>query len=374
MKDNLLDNYVKQNSNDEIAQIDNRNELLKTSTSSSTNSNKLSIFSDPRKIFYIILLGEIIAILNVSSGEISNRVSGNEKRHFGTILCFIYYLTFGAFWIIFNHGMTKPKFYYFLILFFDTQTNFFKILALSKGDLSYPYIINSSSILFIALLTYIFIKKYRYTWKHFLAIFLCFFGTIISLYGAIKGKDSIMDELDKNFAEFIFSIISAICFAFTIFFMEVYFNKGKEIYNFFPYLGVFGTLMVIIESIIYFKVNHLEIFKNIKVSIVDILYTLLFMIISVILGTVIPFYIKRYSASMYNFFMVSQIFWSYIFNIIFQNNKAVNFLFYIGFIIILGSTILFSIFKLKEKKNETKKDSISQSINLISPSERVTQL
>ena len=270
--------------------------------------------------------------------------------------------------------MTKPKFSYILILLFDTQTNFFKFLALSKGDLSYPYIINSSSILFVTLLTYIFIKKYKYTWKHFLANFLCFSGIVLSFYGVLKGKTSIVDELNNNLFGFIFAMISAICFTFTIIFMDIFFNKGKEIYNFFPYLGVFGTLIVTIESIIYFKINNLVILQNFEIDLVHIIYALLFMIISIILGTMVPFYIKRYSASMYNFFMVSQIFWSYIFKLIFEKTNDVSFLFYIGFCIILGSTVLFSIFKLKKIVKKNDKHNSLQSISLINSSERSTQL
>jgi drug/metabolite transporter (DMT)-like permease len=271
--------------------------------------------------------------------------------------------------------MTKPKYYYFLILFFDTQTNFFKILALTKGDLSYPYVINSSSILFIALLTYFFIKKYKYTWKHFLATFLCIFGTILAFYGVLKGKD-IQTELEENYYGFIFALISAICFTLTIIFMEIHFKNGKDIYDFFPYLGVFGTLIVFIESIIYFEINNLVLLQNFSIDLKHILFVLLFMVISLAIGTMVPFYIKRYSASIYNFFMVSQIFWSYIFKLIFDKKTEVSFHFYIGFSIILGSTILFSIFKLKKitKKSDKNVSLQNMNINLISSSERSTQL
>lgn len=378
MKENILVNNEGENNNDNLiynSPIDSGTNELKTSISSMISNDK-SDYSDPRKICYIITLGEIIAILSVGSGEISNKVSDNAHRHYGTILSFIYYSTIGLFWTIFNHGMVKPKFYYFLIVFFDTQTNFFKILALSKGDLYYPYIINSSSILFCVLLTYIFIKKYKYTWKHFLASFLCFFGTLLSFYGVLRGKNSIFEEIKNNYFGFIYSLISAICFTLTIIFMEIYFNNGKDIYNFFPYLGVFGTIMVIIESLIYFSLNNLPILQNFETDLIHILYALCFMVISLILGTMIPFYIKRYSASILNFFMMSQIFWSYIFTLIFQDKNDVSFYFYIGFIVILGSTILFSVFKLKKNPKLDKKDSNNalQNINLLSPSERTTEL
>lgn len=372
----LKDNFEEDNNNDNAILSfpnDKGKNPLKASIISD-NSNDISNFSNPQKIFYIIILGEIIAILSVSSGEISNKVSENAHRHYGTVLSFIYYLTFGLFWIIFNHGMVKPKLSFFLIILFDTQTNFFKFLALSKGDLYYPYIINSSSILFIALLTFIFIKKYKYTWKHLLANFLCFFGTLVSFYGVLKGKESILDELRNNYYGFIFSLISAVCFTFTIIFMEIYFNTGRDIYNFFPYLGVFGTIIVSIESIIYFKINNLVIINNFQIDLIHLLYALIFMIISIILGTMVPFYIKRYSASIYNFFMVSQIFWSFIFTLIFQNKNDVSIYFYIGFIIILGSTILFSIFKLKKKiKPENNKNNSLNNLSVLSSSPRTSE-
>ena len=300
-------------------------------------------------------------------------MSENLYRHYACVLTFIYYITFGLFWIIFNHGMVKPKLPYFLIIFFDTQTNFFKYLALSKGDLYYPYIINSSSILFIALLTYIFIKNYKYTWIHILANFLCFFGTILSFFGVLNGKENIINELKNNFWSLIYALISAICFTFSIISMEIYFNTGKEIYNFFPYLGVFGSITVSIEAIIYYQIKGLELFYNFSIDLIHILYALLFIIISIILGTMVPFYIKRYSASMYNFFIVNQIFWSFIFTFFVENNHDFSVYFYIGFIIIVGSTILFSLFRLKKNPKENKQQNL-QSINLLSSSIRSTEL
>lgn len=373
----MKENDQEENSYDNILNSPFVNKQNEKDSSESTSKTNNSEYSDSRKICFIVSLGEIIAILSVSSGEISNKVSENAThRHYGTILSFIYYITFGTFWIIFNHGMVKPKYSYFLILLFDTQTNFFKTLALSKGDLYYPYIINTSSILFCALLTWIFIKKYKYTWKHFLATFLCFFGTVLSFYGVLRGKDDIIKEFTNNVFGFIYSLISAISFTLTIISMEIFFNKGKDIYNFFPYLGVFGTIIVSIESIIYFKLNDIEILSNFQTDLIHILYALCFMIISLILGTMVPFYIKRYSASMLNFFMVSQIFWSFIFTLIFQRESEVSPFFYIGFVIILGSTILFSMFELEKipKQNNSDSNTNLQNINLIPSFERTTEL
>ena len=111
-------------------------------------------------VCYKLIIGELIAIFCVGAGEFSNKISDNKHRHYSIILNFTYYLFFGIFWILFNHGMQKPKFYFFLIIFFDTQTNFFKFLSIAECDPSYLYLINTLSILFRVLLTYIFINKH----------------------------------------------------------------------------------------------------------------------------------------------------------------------------------------------------------------------
>ena len=126
MNQNLIENSPEEINNDNIiltSPMDNNINGSLNTNASSTSSNDFSDFSDPRKIFYIIILGEIIAILSVSSGEISNKIYNNNKRDYGTVLCFIYYLIFGLFWFIFNHGMTKPKYYFFLILFVCVSKN-----------------------------------------------------------------------------------------------------------------------------------------------------------------------------------------------------------------------------------------------------------
>ena len=99
------------------------------------------------------------------------------------------------------------------------------------------------------------------------------------------------------------------------------------------------------------------------------------MVISLIFGTIVPFYIKRYSASVLNVFMISQIFWSYIFTLIFQGFYDVNICFYIGFAIILLATIWFCCIKLIPipKKERTSTAALKQQINLLSPTEKTSQ-
>ena len=299
-------------------------------------------------VCYKLIIGELIAIFCVGAGEFSNKISDNKHRHYSIILNFTYYLFFGIFWILFNHGMQKPKFYFFLIIFFDTQTNFFKFLSIAECDPSYLYIINTLSILFRVLLTYIFINKSKYTWKHFLAIFLGFIGTLLTFFGVLNNKN-ILEEIKNNYIDFLFSSISAICFTITIILMDYNFSKGKDIFEFFPHLGLEGSVLIFIEGIIYFKINNIPISFNYNIEVIKILYILGFVIVSCLVGTMIPFYIKRFSASMLNFFIVSQIFWNFIFILVFEGENNVTFYFYIGFGVILIGTVIFSVVNFKEK-------------------------
>lgn len=58
--------------------------------------------------------------------------------------------------------------------------------------------------------------------------------------------------------------------------------------------------------------------------------------------TVVPFYIKRSSASMFNISLVSQIFWSYLYEVIRNIKNALAYEYYIGFVIIIFGIYLFN--------------------------------
>jgi hypothetical protein len=58
--------------------------------------------------------------------------------------------------------------------------------------------------------------------------------------------------------------------------------------------------------------------------------------------SIVPFYIKRSSASMFNISLVSQIFWSYLVDIMLNDKNPGGYLYYIGFIIIIAGIYLFN--------------------------------
>lgn len=80
----------------------------------------------------------------------------------------------------------------------------------------------------------------------------------------------------------------------------------------------------------------------------------------VLFTSVAPFFIKRCSASMFNISLVSQIFWSYLVEVIFEDTSPKGYEYYIGFVVIILGIYIFNKFPVtilketEELKEESK--------------------
>ena len=219
-----------------------------------------------------------------------------------------------------------------------------KILACSKGQLNYPFIINSSTILFCWLFTWIFIKKYKYSFLHILGILLSVTGVIVTFYGALQIGEDIIKEIRENYLYFIFSLVSSICYSISTVLMEANFESGKDIYDFFLWQGLLGALCLFVESFAFSEPQNLiRLFKSTKIDYLFLLFLLLFIVLLSIFDLIMPFYIKRHSASLFNISLVSQIFWAFVVEAIKTQGPANNYWYYLGFFIILSGIIIFSL-------------------------------
>ena len=300
-----------------------------------------------------------MALLSVGIGQTSKQIEENYNLPFPVILNFCYYLTFGITWLIIKRKLTQIKIYYILIILFDTQSNFLKILAFSKGQFNYPFIIGGSSILFSWLFTWIFIKKYKYTIWHILGILLSFSGVIVTFYGALNIGEDIFEEFIKNYQFFLFSLVSSICFSISTVLMEANFESGNDIYEFFPWQGLLGSFILIIESFAFSEpMNIIVRFRDFSVNYFFLVFLFGFIILFFIFGVIMPFYIRRHSASLLNISLVSQIFWAFVLDVIIIKKAANNYFYYLGFGIILGGIILFSLFRVEIVKQVIKTNEI----------------
>jgi hypothetical protein len=133
-----------------------------------------------------------------------------------------------------------------------------------------------------------------------------------------------------------------------------------SIYQFLPWLGLIGFLITGVES--YFINNEID--KLLNEYTIDSSILLLsggFAVTLVIFTSISPFFIKRCSASMFNIALVSQIFWSYIVEIISGKASPKGYEYYIGFVVIIVGIYLFNRYPVIENKQET--DIADESIN-----------
>lgn len=71
----------------------------------------------------------------------------------------------------------------------------------------------------------------------------------------------------------------------------------------------------------------------------------------VLFTSIAPFFIKRCSASMFNISLVSQIFWSFLVELITTDNSPKGFEYFIGFGVIILGIVIFSIFPIISLQN-----------------------
>jgi hypothetical protein len=140
---------------------------------------------------------------------------------------------------------------------------------------------------------------------------------------------------------------------------ETTFESGMNIYEFLPWLGLVGFFITVGESVL---INN-EVDKIINEYSIDSSLILLacgFAVTLVIFTSISPFFIKRCSASMFNIALVSQIFWSYIVEIISGEESARGYENYVGFVIIIIGIYLFNKYPVNYLN---KSEQVDESIN-----------
>jgi hypothetical protein len=96
-----------------------------------------------------------------------------------------------------------------------------------------------------------------------------------------------------------------------------------------------------------------------------------FTVTLVIFTSIAPFFIKRSSAAMFNISLVSQIFWSYLVEVISKESSPKGYEYYIGFVIIILGIYIFHKYPVTQLKKYGIDESNLYAKSLISGNERV---
>jgi hypothetical protein len=120
----------------------------------------------------------------------------------------------------------------------------------------------------------------------------------------------------------------------------MFFKSGSEIHSFLPWWGLLGMAITLIESYLWGEFNN--IIYNYTIDYQVGLLFLGFTVTLVIFTSICPFFIKRYSASMFNVAIVSQIFWSYLVEVICGEATPRTYFYYIGFVVIVIGIFIYN--------------------------------
>ena len=328
-----------------------------------TDNNNNKSCSKIKKILFAIFFGQILSLLSVGNGYFVEEIQKEKKILVPLLINASYYfIIFFLYFFISKCKIKKPKWIYIILSILDTQANFINIYIFSFIDFRYPYITNVLSTIWTVVFTLIIIRIYKYLLNHIIGIILCIIGVFAVFLGTF-GKIEDFVEMFKSFNDeikgLLLSILVSILYGLNSVLMEKYIsNENDEIKSYCTWLGIFGFGISIIESFIPKGGNEFE-FKILfvtKINSIDkyvIIYWILAAIILAAFTGLSPFYIQKFSATMFNISLVFTILWSFIIDLILIK-KEFNFgwliaLYFVGFVIVIVGTVIFNL-KEREKK------------------------
>ena len=320
-------------------------------------------------VIFILFIGQILSILFIFSLYIPTYYLPNNSFNFPILVKSLSFLLFGIICLIIKHSIKYPKGYFFLVIFFETQGYFFRILAENDYKqnsqktriviFKYDYI----SIVLIFILVIIFsisnLKTYHYSCWHFLSIFISLIGIFLISYTFYINTNHLFELNIKNI---IYLFISCLSYSISYIFQEINFKKENNISLFFIYQGIFSGLVLFIQSFILKEPDRFS-FEQFNYK--SIILVFAFIIIQLLYYLILPFFIKIVTSIFLTMSLGNSIVYIYfIFKIKEFQSINLKFLFFIivGMILNFIALLIFAKLKIK-KKIEEEDENLIEKIN-----------
>jgi drug/metabolite transporter (DMT)-like permease len=182
------------------------------SVSYTTTSETYSKVTNIKFVLLNIIVGQILAVLNVTNGIVSDIIENDKKIVIPLFLISLFYLSLFIFWIIIRRKIVYPKLIFIFITIFHSQAIFLNIYAFSVIHFSYLFIINVSTVFWTVLFSCIFIRDYKYHSFHIYGVLICLIGVIITLYGCMSSIED-KEDLFNNYKGLLYTILSSILYS-----------------------------------------------------------------------------------------------------------------------------------------------------------------
>jgi hypothetical protein len=138
---------------------------------------------------------------------------------------------------------------------------------------------------------------------------------------------------------------------------ESFFKSGRDIYEYFPWLGLTGFFVTLGESAVFGEFSTIaKIIPNFQQ---ETIFLIIGFIITLSLFTFFtPFFIKRSTASMFSVSLVSQVFWSYLVEILMTSKSPKGYEYYIGFVLLIVGISIFIKFPMVRNRKKTEESTL----------------
>lgn len=292
-----------------------------------------------------IVLSQVISLISVGNGMFSRELEVN--KHCATPLIFTstYYFLLFVLWLCISRSFSQPKPVYLLLTLIDSQANFINVYVFTIIRFEYPYIINFSSAVWSFLLTLLLIKTYKYAPTHFIGISLSLAGIVIAILGTFEHVSNV-HLLFRNKKGLLLCTGNSLLYALNSVVQEKHLKERNSITNYFIWSGLVGSAITFAESFAFQELSTLM--NSAAVDVSFVLYWAAFAVSLCLIASVSPFFIAKYSATMFNIGMACTVFWAFVLNVLMgiDANTEFNILYFVGFGLIIGGIIVFNYKKV----------------------------
>lgn len=294
-----------------------KEELLCKSQTVEVEEATNKITRTKKEVIISIILSQILAVIAVLNGLASTIIENNYRLSFPITLSMLYYFVLFLVYLFVVKTPKRPKLVFAIIALFESQGNCINIYAFTKLRFSYPFIINICGYFWTLLISRIFIKQYRYTYHHAIGIGISILGISSCVYGIIKfSNETNSEESSFSFFGMLLCILSSLLYSASALIQESV-VEPQEISEYLMWMGLFSFLILGAEGFIFNEFQEmvwfLTSYSDFDVKLVFLL--IMFLVTLLIFTSAVPYFLKKYSAALFNIGLVVQIIWSYIFDI-----------------------------------------------------------
>ncbi|RAL15304.1 DUF914-domain-containing protein [Aspergillus homomorphus CBS 101889] len=300
-----------------------------------------------RDFWLLILLGQVIALANISSSTFSSLLSneGTSLPAFQTLWNYVLLNLVYTSITIYKYGFKKwfrmlytDCWKYFILSFLDVEGNYFMVLAYRYTSLLSAELFSFWTIVVIVIISFIFLRV-RYHFTQYLGIFLACSGLgLLIASDHLRGADYAASNKVKGD---LFALLASTIYAFSNLFEEFMVSK-RPMYEVIGQMGFWGMLINGVQCAIFDRNSFHGATWNSKVGGYIAGYT----IVLFIFYTLAPILFRISSAAFFNISMLTMNFWGLIIGIqVFH--YTVHFLYPIAFVLIVIGLFVYFI---KESK------------------------